>query len=69
VRPTINPAMNTARTTSSSIPYIPDPGPPEITSPVIMFAIATLAPRPLKDSTLPLTPPSPLAVPAETISA
>ena len=34
-------------------PYRPEPGPPKITSPVIMFAIATAAPRPVNDSTLP----------------
>ena len=47
VRPTISPAMNTASTTRRSIPYRPEPGPPKITSPVIMLAIATPAPRPV----------------------
>ncbi len=47
VRPTIRPAMNTASTTSSSMPYSPEPGPPKMTSPVIMFAIATAAPSPV----------------------
>ena len=28
VRPTISPAMNTATTTNSSIPYMPEPTPP-----------------------------------------
>src|SRR5450755_826183 len=69
VRPTISPAMNTASTTSSSIPNRPEPGPPKITSPVMMFDIATALPSPVNASTPLFTAPSPLAVPAATNSA
>ena len=34
VRPTISPAMKTATTTNSSIPYMPEPTPPRTTSPM-----------------------------------
>src|SRR5260370_29049493 len=35
VRPTISPAINTARMTNTSIPYSPEPTPPKIISPSI----------------------------------
>jgi hypothetical protein len=61
--------MKTAATTSSSIPNRPEPGPPKITSPVMMFDIATALPSPLNASMPLLTAPSPLAVPVCTNSA
>ena len=60
VRPTISPARKAASTTASSRPDRPEPIPPNTSSPVIMFAIGTADPRPVKDSiaafTAPLAP-------------
>ena len=47
VRPTIRPAMNTVRIANRSIPYSPEPTPPKITSPVIMFTSGTAPPIPV----------------------
>ena len=44
VRPTISPAMNTARSTNTSIPYSPVPTPPGETSPSSMWAVVTRPP-------------------------
>src|ERR1035437_9490653 len=44
VRPTIRPAMNTARMAYISMPYSPAPTPPKITSPVAMLVRGTKPP-------------------------
>ena len=44
VRPTIRPAMNTARMQYSRIPYRPAPTPPKMTSPVMMLNSGTRPP-------------------------
>ncbi len=67
VRPTISPAMNTARTTYTSMLYIPVPTPPGETSPSIMFDSGTAPPRALKLSCIELTAPVdvPVVAPAK----
>ena len=62
VRPTIRPEMKTARMTNRSIQYRPEPTPPQMTSPVIIFAIGIAPPRPLKDSIAAFTAPHDAAV-------
>ena len=44
VRPTISPAMKTARMAKISIPYSPEPTPPKTTSPSCMMNIGTAPP-------------------------
>ena len=57
VRPTIRPAMNTVRTTKTSIPYRPAPVPPNTTSPSWMLASGTRPPSGVKLSCIALTAP------------
>ena len=45
VRPTNRPAMNTAMTAMTSIPYSPVPTPPGLTSPSIMVSSGIMPPR------------------------
>ena len=62
VRPTIRPAMKTARMAYISIPYRPAPTPPKITSPVMMFAIGTRPPSGVNESCMELTAPQEASV-------
>src|ERR1700737_2728520 len=54
VRPTISPAMNTARITKTTIPYRPAPTPPKTTSPSMMLIRGTMPPRGGKESCCPI---------------
>ena len=45
VRPTIRPAINTVSIAKASIPYSPQPTPPNITSPNCISNIVTIPPR------------------------
>ena len=57
VRPTIRPAMKTARTAKTSIPYRPAPTPPGVTSPSWMRTSGTMPPIGVKLSWLESTEP------------
>src|SRR6202789_836538 len=57
VRPTINPAMNTARITNTIIPYSPEPTPPNTTSPSMMFTSGTMPPSGVNESCIAFTAP------------
>src|ERR1017187_5627173 len=57
VRPTISPAMNTARMANKSMPYNPDPTPPKTTSPNSMLTIGTRPPSGVRLSCALLTAP------------
>ena len=57
VRPTISPAMKTARTTNRSIEKSPEPTPPKITSPVEMLKLGPRPPMPVRESKAALTAP------------
>src|SRR5450759_2572429 len=65
VRPTIRPAMNTVRTTMTSIEYRPVPTPPGDTSPSIMLSIAMPPDSGCSDSCMEFTAPVDVPVVAE----
>ena len=57
MRPTISPAMNTARTTNTKIPYSPAPTPPNTTSPSMMLTSGTMPPSGVYESCMLFTAP------------
>src|SRR5208283_1848982 len=62
VRPTINPAMKTERITNTSIPYIPAPTPPKITSLSMRLIRGTIPPSGVNESCIELTAPQLVSV-------
>ena len=62
VRPIINPAINTASSTNSSMPYRPEPTPPKTTSPICINHIGTMPPSAVKESCIASTAPQDAAV-------
>ena len=62
VRPTMSPAMNTVRMTKPSMPYKPQPTPPNTTSPSAINTMGTMPPIGVKLSCMALTEPFEAAV-------
>ena len=62
VRPTMSPAMNTVRMTKPSMPYKPQPTPPNTTSPNAINTMGTMPPIGVKLSCMALTEPFEAAV-------
>ena len=62
VRPIIRPAMNTARMAYTSMPYRPEPTPPNTTSPSCIRNIGTKPPSAVSESCMALTAPHDAAV-------
>ena len=62
VRPIISPAMNTARMAKISIPYRPEPTPPNTTSPSWIITIGTMPPSGVNESCMAFTAPQEAAV-------
>src|SRR4051794_27309342 len=62
VRPTINPAMNTASRANTSMPINPTPTPPGETSPNIMCTIGTVPPSGVNESCMQSTAPAEVPV-------
>ena len=62
MRPIIRPAMNTARMANTSMPYRPEPTPPNTTSPSCISTIGTMPPSGVNESCMALTAPQEAAV-------
>ena len=62
VRPIISPAMNTAISAKTSMPYRPEPTPPNTTSPSWISTIGTMPPSGVSESCIALTAPQLAAV-------
>ena len=62
VRPTISPATNTAIIANTSIPYSPEPTPPNTTSPNCISTIGAKPPSGVYESCIELTEPFEAAV-------
>ena len=62
VRPIISPAMNTAMVANTSMPYRPEPTPPNTTSPICISTMGTMPPRGVKLSCMAITAPQLAAV-------
>ncbi|MNT58891.1 hypothetical protein D3C72_1963580 [compost metagenome] len=62
MRPIISPAINTASTANTSMPYRPEPTPPNTTSPSCISSIGTMPPSAVKESCIALTAPQLAAV-------